>query len=546
MRTRAACHMERTPALGRNSATLVALLFMGCPAPGTQPPDAGPPAPLCHGAPRCVTDERAACPPMRSLSSASKEGALAELEWEEHRRHLRMRDALQPGFSLQLTRSTVDGAWDAGHPVCAETLRQVGRVLFEHDFSTSEGLGRGDMAYPKASPFRRVHDGKRGGPDTGACVSCHWRGGVAGGGTLVDESFIHGDGDTPDSADRRNPPSLAGTGWALRVAQELSEDLMAQRNDAVALARGRSEPVTVALQSHGIGFGVLGVSPDGAEDPRLLSGVDPDLQVRALGWKGAFADLLEFVPESAHVHFGMQSHALLRTAAGQVETLGPGPDADPDQDGHQDELSDGQVAALMWFVATLPPPVLTAPQRLPYEEPSAPGLEPPTRYEYADDWARGLERFTSVGCAECHTPVVVLRSPVLRMRAPGSDIPLELDLSAVAGQQVAYDPWVGGWPVWSFSDYRRHDLGAEHASQHPEAERGIPAQHYMTRRLWGLAHSSPYFYDGRSPSMEDAILRHGGEAADARAAYLALDPAAQADLRVFLMGLRRGREVVVP
>jgi CxxC motif-containing protein (DUF1111 family) len=208
-------------------------------------------------------------------------------------------------------------------------------------------------------------------------------------------------------------------------------------------------------------------------------------------------------------------------------------------------MTDGQLSALMYFVAALPAPPLVAPQQLMTLEPPAEGLSPPTNYDYADDWARGLNVFRSVGCASCHTPSVVLRSPVLRLPRPGGGDDLQLDLSAIEGQPLLYDPFLQGFPVWAFSDFKRHDLGEDNAALHPE-EDGVPAREYLTRRLWGVANASPYFYDGRSPSLEDAILRHGGEASAAREQYLALPVPHQADLRVFLMGLRQHRHVVVP
>jgi hypothetical protein len=38
----------------------------------------------------------------------------------------------------------------------------------------------------------------------------------------------------------------------------------------------------------------------------------------------------------------------------------------------------------------------------------------------------------------------------------------------------------------------------------------------MTEPLWGVATTAPYGHDGRSISLEEVILRHGGEATTAR------------------------------
>jgi CxxC motif-containing protein (DUF1111 family) len=52
--------------------------------------------------------------------------------------------------------------------------------------------------------------------------------------------------------------------------------------------------------------------------------------------------------------------------------------------------------------------------------------------------------------------------------------------------------------------------------------------------LWGLANRTRYLHDGRATSIEAAILAHGGEAARARARFLALPPARRRSLLAFL------------
>jgi CxxC motif-containing protein (DUF1111 family) len=113
------------------------------------------------------------------------------------------------------------------------------------------------------------------------------------------------------------------------------------------------------------------------------------------------------------------------------------------------------------------------------------------------------------------------------------------------------DTTLGGYPLFLFSDLRRHDMGPALAdpsqssaasAAHPDAaaaERRIPPSYFLTRPLWGLAESAPYMHDGRAITLHDATLAHGGEADKARAAYLALPPAEQRALQVFLLSLTR-------
>ncbi len=44
----------------------------------------------------------------------------------------------------------------------------------------------------------------------------------------------------------------------------------------------------------------------------------------------------------------------------------------------------------------------------------------------------------------------------------------------------------------------------------------------MTTPLWGVATTAPYGHDGRSATVEQAILRHGGEAEFSRDIYASL------------------------
>jgi CxxC motif-containing protein (DUF1111 family) len=78
----------------------------------------------------------------------------------------------------------------------------------------------------------------------------------------------------------------------------------------------------------------------------------------------------------------------------------------------------------------------------------------------------------------------------------------------------------------------------------PRADRGVEGQMWITRPLWGVARSRPYLHDGRAATLEDAILRHGGEAQGARDAYAALLDSERGALRVFLTSLTRARRLV--
>src|SRR6185369_3366950 len=95
---------------------------------------------------------------------------------------------------------------------CPAELADLGELIFEHEYGAADGLGGGDWTRSGAGPFRRVHEGLFGGPETIACTSCHWVGGPNGAGAETDDAFLAGDGARPSSGDARNPPALLGLG----------------------------------------------------------------------------------------------------------------------------------------------------------------------------------------------------------------------------------------------------------------------------------------------------------------------------------------------
>jgi hypothetical protein len=452
---------------------------------------------------------------------------------------------VQPGHSLRVIADAVKQADIDDGKVCFQDLYEAGRLLFEHAFVPAEGMGHA-LGPAGKGPYRRVHFGRFGGPDTLSCTSCHWRGGNAGAGGMPDNTFIGGDGDAPASSDARNPPALQGVGAAQAVAAEMTADLQAQRAAALDEAKRAGRAVSTALASKGTFFGSITARPDGSVDASGVEGVDADLVVKPFGWKGSEADLRSFLEVSLQVHFGIQSDDLLARHRGEPDLLGNAPDPDdPDGDGVTHELTAGPLTALVAYVASLEQPVMRPHEALDRLDPAAPGLPRPTRYEYLDEWTRGRALFDATGCASCHVPVMVLRSPVLRIESPTTGTAVLLDLSRHGEEpRLSYDPLLGGWPVWAFSDFKRHDMGEENAALREQD--GVAPREYLTRRLWGLAQSAPYFYDGRAATLDAAISAHGGEAAAARDAFAALGANDQGALRVFLVSLRRERRVLVP
>ena len=148
--------------------------------------------------------------------------------------------------------------------------------------------------------------------------------------------------------------------------------------------------------------------------------------------------------------------------------------------GGHPEVADRLFAALIDFQRELPVP---APAASPADAPAM------------------CELFRSVGCGACHAaPLTAI------IRRPG-----------LPPIRVSIQP---------YSDLRLHDLGPG-LDDHDVAGRAVPSR-FRTAPLWGIAyrlrHERPvtFLHDGRARSIQEAILWHHGEAANARRVFLAL------------------------
>ena len=104
----------------------------------------------------------------------------------------------------------------------------------------------------------------------------------------------------------------------------------------------------------------------------------------------------------------------------------------------------------------------------------------------------GRETFHRVGCAECHVPSFVTKSPI-----------------KVLDQQVVY----------LYSDLLLHDMGPALA----DLCNGVAGRaEFRTEPLMGLRARTRFLHDGRALTLESAIVQHGGQGAPAAAAFLNL------------------------
>ena len=402
-----------------------------------------------------------------------------------------------------------------------------GRQLFQRKFTQAqgqgpnEGDGSGDINTNLAI----------GAGLSDSCASCHSRprGSAGVGGNVVTR---------PDS---RDSPHLFGLGLKEMLADEITTDLRATRDLAIAQAQQRKRPVNFKLVSKGVQYGSITANPDGSVDTSKVVGVDPDLRVKPFFAEGSTISIREFVVGALHKEMGLEASTdpdlLTASAGGRVVTPSGmvldgakdkiSPPSLPDaQNGN--EIDPALVDHLEFYL-------------LNYFKP-AHGQQTPTT-------DHGRVVFNRVGCASCHV----------------SDMTISHD-RRVADLETVYDPVNGvfnslfatastlyytkddgsGQPVLKlplensvlvsdiFTDFKRHDLGPNFYERNWD---GTLQTQFLTRPLWGVGSTGPYGHDGRSITLNDVILRHGGEAIAARNAFAALRPNDQSSLIAFLNSL---------
>ncbi|HWP70657.1 MAG TPA: di-heme oxidoredictase family protein, partial [Gemmatimonadaceae bacterium] len=140
-------------------------------------------------------------------------------------------------------------------------------------------------------------------------------------------------------------------------------------------------------------------------------------------------------------------------------------------------------------------------------------LAPPAPGEATAERERGSVAFTNLGCAACHTPVVHTGNAIV--------------------------PALANKPVTLYSDLLLHDMGDALADNRPDGQAN--GREWRTTPLWGLRLIRQFLngeafllHDGSARTIEEAILRHGGEAQRSRDFFNALNSADRAALLEFV------------
>jgi CxxC motif-containing protein (DUF1111 family) len=413
----------------------------------------------------------------------------------------------------------------------SEALFSIGKNIFNANFNTLDGQGRPTTTgtgVPRGAHVAPENFNRISAPDSNSCAGCHNTPRSGGGGDNVTNVFVLGqrfsfvrfDGVSADDApagthldnvaDERNTLGMFGSGFIELLAREMTVDLQAIRTSASTQAVAAGHDVTLSLDTKGVNFGSITAHSDGTFDTSAIVGINTDLLLRPFHQKGVVVSIREFTNNAENHHHGMQSS----------ERFGDG--LDPDGDGMADELSRGDVTATVIYQAMLP----------------VSGRKLPSNARKLASVNRGETLFGQVGCTSCHIPTLTLNNPVFSEPNPFnpntagpppnknmqvSDVPHTFDVDLTAhgiGPRLPKEA-NGTVLVPAFTDLKRHDMGAG-LNNEKVVQGGVPTSQFLTKKLWGFYSEPPFMHDSRSLTVQDAILRHGGEAATAQAAFVAL------------------------
>jgi hypothetical protein len=413
------------------------------------------------------------------------------------------------------------------------------------------GAGRGDKMTPDSSifiidrdPFRAVRRGRQlfqrkftrlqgQGPNnsdgTGdintnnaigagladSCAACHGRPrGSAGVG-----------GDVATRPDSRDASHLFGLGLKEMLADEITSDLRTIRDSALAQAQSKHKSVKKTLLSKGITYGSITANPDGTVNTSQVQGVDADLRVRPFFAQGGTISMREFIVGALHNEMGLDASTdpdlTTASAGGKVVTPSgmvldgsmdkieapppPGPDVN--------EIDPALVDHLEFYL-------------LNYFKPGT-GKQDTTT-------VHGQDVFNTIGCTSCHIQNLLINhdrrvADVQTVYDPVKGIFNTLFSTAIALFNATDDgsvfptlkqPQLNSFLVQNiFTDFKRHDIGVTFYERNYD---GTLQTKFLTRPLWGVGSTGPYGHEGRSMTLDDVILRHGGESQASRDAYAAL------------------------
>jgi hypothetical protein len=435
-----------------------------------------------------------------------------------------------PGHVLQ--SDIEQGTWSLPQ------LRVAGERLFKAVFTHADGAGR-PGATGNPSPTRRplktaVSFLRTAGPDANSCFACHNQPFVGGAGDFVANVFAGTPSREPaiTSIDpglvaERGSTSLNGSGALEMVAREMTRELHGLRARVIQQAKQDGRPVRVELTAKGISFGHLTGLPDGNVALNEIKGIDRDLVVRPWLQKGIVTSLRTFSINAMNQHHGMEASerfGLLLTGT-----------RDFDRDGVADELSEGDITALVIFQASL----------------NVPGRVLPADAAGQRKVKDGEKLFAQTKCTSCHVPELILDQPVFSEPGPYNlegtlhfkDVsrPFTVDLTKEIPEPRLEAQPDGRAVVRAYTDFKRHricDREKPYFCNENLVQGFAPIDQFITKRLWDAGNTAPYGHRGDLTTLREAILHPGGEARESRLMFEQLARTEQDAVVAFLKSMQ--------
>lgn len=221
-------------------------------------------------------------------------------------------------------------------------------------------------------------------------------------------------------------------------------------------------------------------------------------RVGRFGWKSQHASLESFAADAYLNEMGITSPLLPEENSSAGRYVGRGSGYDPVPDPEDDGVD---IVVFADFMRAT----------------KAPSRGPITR-----DVRAGEELFLALGCETCHVRSIATAPAGTRINGGRFVVP------AALGDRVLHP----------YSDFLLHDVGTgDGIPIQATPEFAATASQIRTAPLWGLRTRNRLMHDGLSFTKQEAIERHGGQAAGARARYRSLRPSDRELLMTFLDSL---------
>jgi CxxC motif-containing protein (DUF1111 family) len=309
------------------------------------------------------------------------------------------------------------------------------------------------------------------------------------------------DGSVPESINRGGA-LLQQRAINLPACKQLKGEVVPQEATIVSLRN------TTAL----FGLGLVEAIPEATIRGNTSNGgainlvLNPDtnqMELGRFGWKAQVATLHQFAGDAYLNEMGITNPSFPHENLPQGEPIPPGCDLKPEPpapakcDKTSCEDDGSGVTAFANFMKFLAP----APRR-PITDPAQQAQVQRGEQVFSNDTMVG-----GIECARCHVPTMTT----------GSN-----DVEALNGK-----------PVNLYSDLLLHDIGTDDGIEQGLAK----GTDFRTALLWGLSRRDRFMHDAKSNTIEDAILRHGGQAQRARELFEKLPQVDRAALLAFLDSL---------